>query len=274
MRSLSAVYLHRNHRSGYLTVPCPCSNRRNTLSRPGSIESVVPPEQGGTAGPYAWRRVWRYKILLLIQRAHIDRRRLPSPGGHLQVKKSTGDVRQYGVLLRCQSHYLRRGDGGLGDKNSIPLRMHCGSQPWPHRQWSGCDHPILGTNFRISELWMQPSAWYQLKLDFILEKQRNLHKGVRMPWQRSGDQLQALHFGRLGNGPFFFLPDEVSARRKQQGVSRWEQALTGVFTGMITTGIISGVSILKKVEFIAAFSSAFWITAGLRKVKFSQSGIG
>jgi len=77
-------------------------------------------------------------------------------------------------------------------------------------------HPIIGSNFRISELNAAVGLAQLRKLDFILERQK-AHKALL---KEAISQVQAIRFRELPEGGedsatflSFFLPDEATARK-------------------------------------------------------------
>jgi len=77
-------------------------------------------------------------------------------------------------------------------------------------------HPILGTNFRISELNAAVGLAQLRKLDFMLEKQRSHKKAIRDALERfSHISFRKIPDEKGDSATFlsFFLPDEAKARK-------------------------------------------------------------
>jgi len=77
-------------------------------------------------------------------------------------------------------------------------------------------HPILGTNFRISELNAAVGLAQLRKLDFMLEKQRSHKKAIRDALERfSHIRFRKIPDEKGDSATFlsFFLPDEAKARK-------------------------------------------------------------
>ncbi len=109
-------------------------------------------------------------------------------------------------------------------------------------------HPILGYNYRISELNAAVGVAQLRKLDFILEKQRSNKKAIK----EGMSEIPEITFRKIpdeagDSATFlsFFLPNE--SRREVLPKLLEMQGLTVLFTGMTTTGIISANGIILKI---------------------------